>query len=507
MRLCCKTCSCNGAHRRRRLLATLAGVLLAMVWMTATPAAPVVAPAVMAQIRSTGTADSLILLSGKAPVALLRNDGVLAHRRALVSALRSQAQANQANLRMWLDARHVDYQTFWIVNMIRARLDAEQMAVLRERDDIARIDANPLIRRRMPVPTARMASVPYAVEGIEWNLVQIHAPAVWALGFTGQGVVIAGEDSGYQWDHPAIQAAYRGWDGSVADHDYNWHDAIHAANTACPADAQAPCDDLGHGTHTMGIMVGDDGGGLRIGVAPGARWIGCRIMDANVGSPARYIECMQWMLAPTNLAGHHPRPDLAPDIINNSWGCIGSEGCTSGEEIHQAVDAVVDGGIFFVVAAGNDGSVCASIGDAPAIYASAFAVGASTASDTIASFSSRGPVAGLGVVKPDVVAPGKMVLSSYPVDGYRVLSGTSMAAPHVAGTAALMMSINPALRGHPQQVADILRASAVPLTMVMQTCAGVAANVYPNPVQGYGQIDAHAAVILADTLFADGFEP
>ncbi|MDN5923378.1 MAG: S8 family serine peptidase [Xanthomonadales bacterium] len=469
-------------------------------------AAAIIAPQVLAQVRATGTADSLILLAGKPPLALLRNDSVLAHRRALVDALRSQAHTDQASVRAWLDAQQVDYQSFWIVNMIRARLDAAQIDALRSRDDVARIDANPLIRRSMPEPSVTLSASPQAVNSIEWNLEQIHAPAVWALGFTGQGVVIAGEDTGYQWDHPALKAAYRGWNGSVANHNYHWHDAIHVANNSCNANTQAPCDDKGHGTHTMGIMLGDDGGANRIGVAPGARWIGCRNMDAGDGTPARYIECMQWMLAPTDLAGNLPRPDLAPDIINNSWGCVPIEGCTSGEEIHQAVDAVVDGGIFFVVAAGNRGPGCASVTDAPATYAKSFVVGASTSSGTIANSSSRGPVTGLGVNKPDVVAPGLGVRSSYPVDSYKPLSGTSMAAPHVAGTAALMMSINPALRGHPQQVADILRATAVPLSAVTKSGGGVPPTTYPNPVQGYGQIDAYAAVIMADTLFTDGFE-
>lgn len=470
-------------------------------------AAPVIAPSVLAQAHTAGSADTLILLSGQTPTALLRNDSVLAHRRALVNALRSQAWASQASLRAWLGAQHVPYQSFWIVNMIRARLSAAQLAALGTRADIARIDANPLMRMHALPRAAVTAATPQSTAGIEWNLTQIRAPEVWAMGITGEGVVIGGEDTGFQWDHPALKAAYRGWNGTSADHNDNWHDAIHAANTICPADTQAPCDDRGHGTHTMGIMVGDDGGSNRIGVAPGARWIGCRNMDDNVGSPARYIECMQWMLAPTDLAGNNPRADLAPDIINNSWVCIASEGCTSGEEIHQAVDTVVSGGILFVAAAGNSGtSGCASITDAPAIYANSFVVGASTASGTLASFSSLGPVAGLDHYKPDVVAPGNSVRSSLPADTYDVLSGTSMAAPHVAGTAALIMSINPALRGHPQQVADILRATAVPLTAVSTTCGGVAATTYPNPVQGYGQIDAYAAVIMADTVFADGFE-
>src|SRR5206468_10728214 len=127
--------------------------------------------------------------------------------------------------------------------------------------------------------------------------------------YNGRGVVIAGEDTGYQWNHPALKIQYRGWNGTTADHDHNWHDAIHdSVGNPCGNNAQAPCDDVGHGTHTIGTMVGDDGAGDQIGVAPGARWIGCRNMDQGNGTPARYIECMQWMLAPTDLAGGNADP-------------------------------------------------------------------------------------------------------------------------------------------------------------------------------------------------------
>ena len=152
-----------------------------------------------------------------------------------------------------------------------------------------------------------------------------------APGYTGQGAVIAGQDTGYQWDHPALKDQYRGWNGSAADHNYNWHDAIHATGSSCGADSPCPCDDNDHGTHTMGTMVGDDGGANQIGMAPGARWIGCRNMNAGVGTPTTYIECFEWFIAPTDLAGQNPNPAMAPDVINNSWGCPESEGCSAGQ--------------------------------------------------------------------------------------------------------------------------------------------------------------------------------
>ena len=138
-------------------------------------------------------------------------------------------------------------------------------------------------------------AAPAAPQGVEWNVQKIGAPAVWALGFTGQGLVYANADSGVTWDVPALQSHYRGWDGTAANHNYNWWDAVHSdvsgnGSTPCGFDSKVPCDDdtftsITHGTHTMGTAVGDDGAGNQIGVAPGAKWIGCRNQDeeASVG--------------------------------------------------------------------------------------------------------------------------------------------------------------------------------------------------------------------------------
>src|SRR4029077_4971644 len=140
--------------------------------------------------------------------------------------------------------------------------------------------------------------------GINW----INAPDVWAQGFTGQGVVVGGNDTGYRWTHLALKNQYRGWDGSAADHNFNWHDSIHSGGGTCGADSQVPCDDDGHGTHTMGTMVGFDGGSNQIGVAPGAKWIGWRNMDQGNGMPSTYSECFQFFIAPTDLNGNNPDP-------------------------------------------------------------------------------------------------------------------------------------------------------------------------------------------------------
>ena len=123
------------------------------------------------------------------------------------------------------------------------------------------------------------------------------------MGYRGQGVVVAGQDTGYEWTHAAIRDQYRGWNGTTADHDYNWHDSIHSGGGSCGSDSPFPCDDHYHGTHTMGTMVGDDGGSNQVGLAPEAKWIGCRNMNVGSGTPATYSECFEWFVAPTDVAG------------------------------------------------------------------------------------------------------------------------------------------------------------------------------------------------------------
>lgn len=484
---------------------------LILALLCASTGAAEVDPGLLSAASADGRTEVLLVLEGAgetvsipAPIEELR-----ARRRFRVDALRTRAAERQAPLLDWLEARGIEHRAYWIVNLVWARVDSSELAELAARPDLARIAANPAIRARLPEMAPESAA-----RAVEWGVAKINAPAVWAEGFTGQGVVIGGQDTGYQWDHPALERQYRGWNGASADHNRNWHDAIHAGGSTniCGFDLPAPCDDYGHGTHTAGTFAGDDGAGHQVGVAPGARWIGCRNMNDGVGTPARYIECMQWFLAPTDLAGNDPDPDFAPDIINNSWGCPPEEGCTVGNEVTAAVQQLVDAGIFFVAAAGNEGSDCATIVDPPATVAASFVVGATNNGDALAGFSSRGPVTGGGRVRPDVVAPGVSVRSSVPGSQYGLSSGTSMATPHVAGAAALLMSINPALRGHPEAVADLLRDTAEQDGISdpwNSGCGGLDIGTWPNHQAGHGRIDVYRAALaagLGDLIFRDGFD-
>jgi subtilisin family serine protease len=444
------------------------------------------------QNAAAGECEFIVFLSEQADVraaaALKLKQAKGAH---VCLRLQEVAHRAQAPILSLLRARGMAHRSFWLANMIWVRGDSAAVQTLGQRDDVLRILDNPSVHLQEPTPS------PEAVSGaIEWNIAKVRAPDVWALGYTGQGVVIAGQDTGYQWSHAALVGHYRGWDGTNADHNYNWHDAIHTNDShygsANPYgyDAQAPCDDHSHGTHTMGTMVGDDGLGNQIGMAPGAKWIGCRNMDRGWGTPATYTECFEWFLAPTDLNGQNPDPSKAPDVINNSWGCSPEEGAIDPLILKTVVERVRAAGIVVVVSAGNSGPGAGSISDPPAIYDAAFTVGAADSGDVIAGFSSRGPVSvdGSFRMKPDIAAPGVNVRSSVPGGYEGGWSGTSMAGPHVAGLVALLLSAHPELKGEVDAIERIIEQTAVP-------CG----TPVPNAAYGWGRIDALAALGLADS--------
>jgi membrane protease YdiL (CAAX protease family) len=420
-------------------------------------------------------------------------------RRARVyQQLVDTAERSQAPLRAELERLGVTYRPHYLVNAI----EVLERPGLRRRfaaaPGVASVLFQPGVR-----PYARSSRLPATdvtgPQGVEWNVHQVGADGVWALGYTGQGVVVGEADTGVQWDHPALKAAYLGWNGETASHDYHWYDAWDGR--------PVPWDDDGHGTHTTGIMVGQDGEN-KIGLAPGARWIACRNMRHGIGNPGGYLTCMEFLLAPFPLDGdpfHDGDPARGAQVVNNSWGCPLQEGCRP-ETLRPALEHLQAAGQMMVVSAGNDGPACSTVRDPPTLYGTAFSVGATGRDKEAASFSSRGPVVADGSdrLKPDIVAPGVNIRSSVP-GGYTDLPGTSMAGPHVAGATALLWSADPALVGDLGRTETILSETAQHLTAdalcptgpqlgTVCACDGDGLDSVPNNVYGWGLLDVLAAV-------------
>ena len=483
-------------HKFLRLVVMMV-VILTTFWSSPVSAQANVDPRVLEDTANGQVAHFLVYLNrqadarGAAGTARDRNQ----RGQAVFDALRGAAAASQPAVRAQLDGLGAKYRAYWIVNAFAVEGNRAVVEALANRPDVQAIESD---RSFYVQPEQPETLSPQAATSVEWNLSWINVPSVWALGDTGQNTVYANADTGVQWNHPALKPHYRGWNGTSADHNYNWWDAIHADidgnGNPCGFNLTVPCDDNGHGTHTMGTGVGDDGAGNQIGVAPGAKWIGCRNMDANVGRPSTYIECMQFFLAPTDLNGNNPDPSKRPDAVGNSYTCPSSELCTA-NSLLTAMDNLRAAGVFMATSAGNSGSACSTISDPPALYDSAITVGATGfQTNTIASYSSRGPVTadGSNRKKPDLVAPGSSVRSSYPTNSYATLSGTSMASPHVAGAVALLWSAFPNLRGNVDHTEFILQQTAVHLTTT-QGCGGDSSSQVPNNVYGYGRIDVLAA--------------
>jgi serine protease AprX len=235
--------------------------------------------------------------------ASLTDADALTRRAALYAALTAHAQHTQAPLRAWLEARRIDYQAHYLVNMLEVRGDLALAQALAQQRGVRRLVRNPRVNGLEHTVANRLSGTRSlhcqrsAAASLPWGLLDTNADDVWALGFRGQNIVVAGQDTGVNWDHPALLPTYRGWDTAVmtATHVYNWLDAWGrdpVQDGECSTDPQIPCDDdtaYYHGTHTLGTVAGDATamGDTVIGMAPGATWIACRNMrDGLARRPA-----------------------------------------------------------------------------------------------------------------------------------------------------------------------------------------------------------------------------
>ena len=514
---------------KRRLpwtISTAVAVSTAVVAILATTASATLdwqqrVDAVVLDAAASGPTDFFVYMDQQADLSAARSLGTKAEKgRYVYDRLRAVAAETQVPVIDALQQHGAQYRSFWVTNAIVARGDLaaiEAVAKLSQVEYVYGVGSGELER---PLP----ADAPGGTESADLattvfdSIALVNADDAWGLGFRGQGVVVAGADTGVRWTHEALKSKYRGWDGTTASHDYNWHDAIHNPNVVCPPNSPEPCDDDafiggGHGTHTVGTMVGTgpDVAGQKndFGMAPDAKWIACRNMNNGAGVIPMYLECMEWFIAPTKIDGTDPDPSKAPHVINNSWGCV--EVCPP-PALQDTLRASRAAGIFYAVSAGNDGGrtvqgqsvvVCSSIYHPLARYPEAFTVGSTTwTTDAISAFSSRGPVLlgdGLNPLrKPNVTAPGSAIRSALAGSdsSYGSLNGTSMAGPHVAGLVALIISANPALAGQVDAIEDIIEQTAVRKTTT-EACGGDSPTQVPNNTYGWGRIDALAAVELA----------
>ncbi|GGS21267.1 hypothetical protein Snoj_22320 [Streptomyces nojiriensis] len=479
------------ARSLRTALAALTSVLLLPIGAGAAaaapdpgPAAPTAAerkiePALRAQLDDSAKAAFWVYLDSAADLTAAGKQQTRAAKAETVLRIKKDhAARSQAEVVKALQGAGAEYTSYWIVNAVRVVGSQKLAGTLAQRPEVARIDADDKVDLPKPTEGKREKAV---ADAIEWNIDRIKAPQVWdQAGVRGEGIVVANIDSGVDYTHPAVNNQYRGKkaDGTY-DHAYNWFDPAGVCTTA------APCDNNDHGTHTMGTMVGDDGGANKIGVAPGAKWIAAKGCESNSCSEASLLASGQWIVAPTDLSGQNPRPDLAPHIVNNSWGGGGGD-----TWYQQIVDTWRAAGIFPAFSNGNAGPGCNTAGS-PGDYASSYSSGAFDINNAIASFSSRGAGPG-GIVKPNIAAPGVNVRSSVPGGGYEAFSGTSMASPHTAAAVALLWSAAPALEGDIAQTESLLDGTA--LDTDSSQCGGSAAD---NNVFGEGRLDVLAAVTAA----------
>ena len=439
--------------------------------------------------------DVIITLADQVDAEALKVVDKSIRKSAIIRALKSKADKTQKDLiKLLKDKNAKKILSLWIFN---------GMVVTARADLIPQLAAHPAVEKVRLDSAIPLSETNLAIAANpEWNIDAIHAPDIWAMGFRGQGIVVANMDTGVDLYHPDL-----GWHATLQQStkwrggDNSWYDP----NGEHPT---IPTDTHGHGTQTMGIMVGGDAGGTAIGVAPGAQWIAVKIFKDAIypNPPVAPISSIhlgfQWLLDPDG----NPDTDDAPDIINNSWGLLDTVNqCDL--EFQTDIRNLQAAGIAVVFSAGNSGpGYFTSL--SPANYPEAFAVGAVDENFSIANFSSRGTSACDHNIFPEVVAPGDNNSppffgikttdltggGAFP-DSYAYVSGTSFAAPHVAGAMALLLSAFP--------------GAAVPeLETALKNTALDLGFSGPDNDFGYGLIDtleAYRSILPCTDADTDGF--
>jgi subtilisin family serine protease len=461
-------------HELSRTLTVAAGPLVQP------RAEPLVDPEVRNQVQAEGQAEVIIHLREQADLSPAYTIRDWAERgRFVYDRLRETAERSGGALRTLLEDAGAQPQVLLAANAIAATVDAPLLDAVAARPEVARVSPNREGLALPFLPAEQGANIAAA----EWNIAQIRADEAWdTFGVTGQGVTVGNIGTGVMYNHPALVEQYRGnLGGGSFDHDYNWYDLI--------GSLAEPYDDGGHSTMTTGVMIGDDGGSNQIGVAPGAQWITVKaITGGGSTTDALLHQAMDWMLAPTDLNGANPDPSKRPDIGLNAWQ---QPAVTCSPEFEMDIAAWWAAGILPVFGLAGDGPACYSIWS-PSDLLGAISAGATDAADMISSFSPRGPSLCTTEIKPEVAAPGVNIRSSSNDGAYQTWSGTSLSAPHLAGTAALVLSADPDLG--PLQAFSAITNTAFCIEDL--SCGGTPCPDGANYVYGWGRIDAFEAVSL-----------
>ena len=452
---------------------TFHAVVITLVVTASTAVAHPISPKLESILQHLGDDDEvsvIISLSERVDLNTFKEEKGHKLRVNLIKALKRKAHLTQAPLKAFLKHENVKHvRSLWVIN---------SMAVTVKTSVIRKLAAQPTVADVRVDYTLHFEEEQYTDTGqAEWNLNIIDAPKLWNLGFTGGGIVVANMDTGVDLDHPDLNSKWRGNENS-------WHDPH--------GEHESPYDNDGHGTQTMGIMIGGDAGGTAIGVAPDANWIAVKIFDDAGETQLSDIHLgFQWLLDPDG----DPNTDDAPDIVNNSWG-MRDDVNECFLEFYDDVQALKTAGIAMVFSAGNEGPA-ASTSVSPANYDNSCAVSSVDITNTIDLSSSRGPSPCSAQLFPTVVAPGvnikapDLTFGGVFLNSYAYVSGTSFAAPHVSGAMALLMEAFPTLS--PEEIEDALTLSAEDL--------GPAGADYDY---GHGLINLTAAYELLESSFCSG---
>lgn len=341
----------------------------------------------------------------------------------LVKALRKHAQITQLSFNKYIKRRGLrKHRDLWHINGMMLKVRADQVRGLAAQPGVVSIRPDSVVPLAIPI-----FSAPSAVR--EWNLNAIHLPELWIAGHTGAGVVIATMDTGVDVLHPDLDGKWRG--GSNSWYDPNGEHAT-------------PFDAVGHGTQVMGLLVGGNASGIRIGAAPDAKFIAAKIFDDSDSTTISAIHsAFQWLLDPDN----NPNTQDQPDVVNASWG-LPSSNNKCNVEFDTDIRMLQAAGAVVVFAGGNDGPAPAT-SVSPSSGAGFISTGAVNSDLLISNFSSRGPSPCSGGIFPSLVAPGEDIytadLTVAKLNSYTTVSGSSFAAPHVAGIVALLAGAFPNL--------------------------------------------------------------